>query len=114
MFDYNALDPIWADVKTETVTHYQRAAAFRALAALARSSLSSDPDDLTLVSHLMAAVATTLDRCDAARRRKLPFGIGGGSKKVSSSSVAVYVCDWASHIHALDSVCCFSIQKDGI
>eukprot|EP00878_Enallax_costatus_P001838 GHUV01001996.1.p1 GENE.GHUV01001996.1~~GHUV01001996.1.p1 ORF type:complete len:1153 (+),score=396.09 GHUV01001996.1:337-3795(+) len=82
IFDYNALDPIWADVKSETVTHYQRAAAFRALAALARSSLSSDPDDLTLVSHLMAAVATTLDRCDAARRRKLPFGIGGGSKKV--------------------------------
>jgi hypothetical protein len=40
----------------------------------------SDPDDLTLVSHLMAAVATTLDRCEAARRRKVPFGIGGNKK----------------------------------
>lgn len=42
--------------------------------------LCSDPDDLTLVSHLMAAVATTLDRCEAARRRRLPFGIGGNKK----------------------------------
>jgi hypothetical protein len=29
----------------------------------------SDPDDLTLVSHLMVAVATTLDRCKSVRRR---------------------------------------------
>jgi hypothetical protein len=38
----------------------------RALAALARSSMSSDPDDLTLVSQLMAVAATTLDRCDVS------------------------------------------------
>uniref|UniRef100_A0A383W189 SH3 domain-containing protein n=1 Tax=Tetradesmus obliquus TaxID=3088 RepID=A0A383W189_TETOB len=79
-FEYSALDTLWADVKSESVTHYQRSAAFRTLAALSRSSLSSDPDDLTLVSHLMAAVATTLDRCEAARRRKVPFGIGGNKK----------------------------------
>ncbi|WIA41108.1 hypothetical protein OEZ86_004737 [Tetradesmus obliquus] len=79
-FEYSALDTLWADVKSESVTHYQRSAAFRTLAALSRSSLSSDPDDLTLVSHLMAAVATTLDRCESARRRKVPFGIGGNKK----------------------------------
>lgn len=38
--------------------------------------MSSDPDDLSLVSSLMAAVATTLDRAEAARRRRLPAGIG--------------------------------------
>ncbi|KAF6252279.1 hypothetical protein COO60DRAFT_1704362 [Scenedesmus sp. NREL 46B-D3] len=79
-FEYNALDTLWVDVKSESATHYQRSAAFRTLASLSRSSLSSDPDDLTLVSHLMAAVATTLDRCEAARRRKVPFGIGGNKK----------------------------------
>eukprot|EP00882_Tetradesmus_deserticola_P018649 GHRQ01020029.1.p1 GENE.GHRQ01020029.1~~GHRQ01020029.1.p1 ORF type:complete len:407 (+),score=161.44 GHRQ01020029.1:535-1755(+) len=79
-FEYNALDTLWVDAKSESATHYQRSAAFRTLAALSRSSLSSDPDDLTLVSHLMAAVATTLDRCEAARRRKVPFGIGGNKK----------------------------------
>lgn len=31
------------------------------------------PDDPTLIGHLMACAATTLDRCEAARRRKLPF-----------------------------------------
>lgn len=112
VFDYAALDPVWADVKSETVTHYQRAAAFRALAALARSSLNSDPDDLTLVSHLMAAVATTLDRCEAARRRKLPFGIGQGSKRVSTDR---FFCSPIHHkqqptealtTHGVASCCC--------
>lgn len=42
----------------------------RALAALARSSMSSDPDDLTLVSQLMAVAATTLDRCDVGFNSK--------------------------------------------
>lgn len=46
----------------------------RALAALARSSMSSDPDDLTLVSQLMAVAATTLDRCDVSQQdhRRMP------------------------------------------
>ncbi|KAF8062701.1 SPAC3H8.02 [Scenedesmus sp. PABB004] len=79
-FEYGALEPLWADAKSEAASHYQRAAAFRALGALARSSLESDPDDLSLVSALMAAVATTLDRAEAARRRRLPFGIGEGKK----------------------------------
>jgi hypothetical protein len=39
-FEYNALDTLWVDVKSESVTHYQRSAAFRTLAALSRSSLS--------------------------------------------------------------------------
>jgi hypothetical protein len=39
-FEYTALDTLWADVKSESVTHYQRSAAFRTLAALSRSSLS--------------------------------------------------------------------------
>jgi hypothetical protein len=78
-FEYDALDALWSDCKAESATHYQRSAAFRTLAALARSSLTGDPDDLTLVSHLMAAVATCLDRCEAARRRKLPFF--GSNKK---------------------------------
>lgn len=30
-------------------------------------------DDATMISHLMAAAATMLDRAEAARRRKLPF-----------------------------------------
>eukprot|EP00879_Flechtneria_rotunda_P022502 GHRR01023753.1.p1 GENE.GHRR01023753.1~~GHRR01023753.1.p1 ORF type:complete len:1357 (+),score=559.90 GHRR01023753.1:692-4762(+) len=78
-FEYEALETLWADVKSESATHYQRAAGFRTLAALSKSSLTSDPDDLTLVSALMAAVATTLDRCEVAKRRKLPF-IGTNKK----------------------------------
>ncbi|GBF93132.1 hypothetical protein Rsub_05861 [Raphidocelis subcapitata] len=67
------LAPVWADAQSEAAAHYQRTAAFRQLAALARAGLTSDPDDPTLIAHLMAATATTLDRCDAARRKKLPF-----------------------------------------
>ncbi|KAI8463169.1 MAG: hypothetical protein J3K34DRAFT_496513, partial [Monoraphidium minutum] len=67
------LAPVWADAQSEGAAHYQRAAALRTLAALARAGLTSDPDDPTLIGHLMAVAATTLDRCDAARRRKLPF-----------------------------------------
>lgn len=36
-------------------------------------SPSALADDPTLIGHLMAAAATTLDRCEAARRKKLPF-----------------------------------------
>lgn len=31
--------------------------------------MASDPDDLTLVSQLMAVAATTLDRCDVSQQR---------------------------------------------
>lgn len=41
--------------------------------------VSGRADDPTLVGHLMAAAATVLDRCEAARRRKLPFF--GSSRK---------------------------------
>lgn len=37
------LAPIWADAQAENATHYQRAAALRQLAALARAGLTSDP-----------------------------------------------------------------------
>lgn len=36
-------------------------------------------DDPTMISHLLAACATTLDRVDASRRKKLPFF--GSNKK---------------------------------
>ena len=37
------LAPVWADAQSETALHYQRAAALRQLAALARAGLTSDP-----------------------------------------------------------------------
>jgi hypothetical protein len=39
------LQPIWGDAQAETATHYQRAAALRQLAALARAGLTSDPGE---------------------------------------------------------------------
>jgi hypothetical protein len=79
------------------VAPHQRAAAFRALAALSRSSLVADAaaasaggGDITLVSHLMAAAATTLDRADAARRRgpSAPRGLLGGASRDAAERLA--------------------------
>jgi hypothetical protein len=37
------LAPVWADAQAEAAAHYQRTAALRQLAALARAGLTSDP-----------------------------------------------------------------------
>jgi hypothetical protein len=39
------LQAVWADAQAEGATHYQRAAALRQLAALARAGLTSDPGE---------------------------------------------------------------------
>jgi hypothetical protein len=66
------------------------AAVYRALAALARSSMSSDPDDLTLVSQLMAIAATTLDRCD----------VSAAPANQQLHVLCVRVLPWRQSVHA--------------
>jgi hypothetical protein len=48
-FEYEDLSKLWTDVTQDNATHYQRAAAFRTLSALARASMTSDPDNTTLI-----------------------------------------------------------------
>ena len=51
-FEYEDLSKLWADVLQDNATHYQRAAAFRSLSALARASMTSDPNDTTLIGRV--------------------------------------------------------------
>ncbi len=62
-----ALVPGWADLGEERSGWFAKAAALRALAAVARASVSSRPDDPTYVSGLYQTLGGLLDATDAAR-----------------------------------------------